>query len=669
MRSQQVEKALSISKLILRRGAWFMKKRGIVTGLLALMMLGILVLVGCGSSSDSKSGSGVDLTPASMDYPNASLLVTADSVQANLSNDKLVIIDARAAASYTTSHIPGAINLIHNNFWTWGSGLKSVAELQTLLGNAGLTRNKTYVIYDNTSASWGAAGRIFWMLEYLGCGDVHILNGGWDKWVADGRATETKTNTLAAATFTAAVKDSARSTKESVKSQLSKSNFAVIDTRTDEEYIGWQLYGETRGGHIPGAINIPYAWFYNTDKTVLSYTDLKSLFESRGITKDKTVTSHCTVGIRSGFVYFALRLMGYPKASNYDASIVEWAAADATNYPMEKAENYSRIVHPSWVSSLVNGGTPATFPSGNSYVIFECSWGATSSAYNTGHIPGAIHFDTNNVEARNYLDPDNPTISDANEIVWDLVKDSLLQARLRNMGINDNTTVIVYGSKMSSAVTRVYWALRYAGVDVRILNGGYQAWVANGGTAETTANNPVAGTMTLNPQTQLKALTPEVYTYATYFRNHGTLPAGTVVVDVRKQDEYSGAIVGYNDPNITRKGRIPGAVWGDSPSNAGVYADTDGTMRSYTEIRDLWNAAGITSDKTLIFYCGTGWRSTLSFLYADLMGYSKIKNYDSWYVWGTYYQVTNTTTGAGTIHRDAPYNDPNMPIDTGWPGP
>jgi len=643
-------------------------KRGRVNFILTLMMLVILVLVGCGSSSESKSGSSSGsaggLTPASTDYPNASLLVTADSVQANLTNSNLIIIDARTAG-YGTSHIPGAINLLHGNFWTWGNGLKSVAELQTLLGGAGLTRDKTYVIYDNTSNSWGAAGRIFWMLEYLGCEDVHILNGGWDKWVADSRLIEsgTKVNTLPPATFTAVVKDSARSTKESIKSQMANSNFAVIDTRTDEEYIGWQLYGEARGGHIPGAINIPYAWFYNTDKTVLSYSNLKNMFESRGITQDKTVTSHCTVGIRSGFVYFTLRLMGYPRASNYDASIVEWAAADSATYPMEKAQNYSRIVHPSWVSTLISGGTPATFTSGNGYKIFECSWGATSYAYNTGHIPGSIHFDTNNVEARNYLDPTNPVVSDANEIVWDLVADTLLQARLRNMGINDNTTVIVYGEE-PIAVTRVYWALRYAGVDVRFLNGGYSAWLANGGTTETTVHSPATGTMTINPKTQIKALTPEVYTYATYFRNNGALPAGTVLVDVRTQDEYRGAIVGYNDANITRKGRIPGAVWGNSPSNAGVYSDNDGTLRSYTEVRDPWTAAGITSDKTIIFYCGTGWRSTLAFLYADLMGYPNIKNYDSWYVWSTYYDLANST-----IHRDGPFNDPNMPIDTGWPGP
>jgi 3-mercaptopyruvate sulfurtransferase SseA len=620
----------------------------------------VSLLPGCGSSSSSKSStSSGSLEPASAEYPNAGLLVSADSLQKNLRSKNLVIIDARSSG-YATAHIPGAINLKFGDYFTAGTGLKSIADLQGMLGNSGLSRDMTMVIYDDTTASWGAAGRIFWMLEYLGCNDVHILDGGWDKWTADGRSTDAAVETRHPVTFTASANNSIRVNKSYILNRLQTENFAVVDSRTDEEYMGWQIYGEARGGHIPGAVNIPYAWFFNTDKTLLKYSDLKTMLESRGITSDKEVTAYCTAGIRSGFVYFALRLMGYSHISNYDASMYDWSAD--TSYPIEMAPNYSRVVYAGWVKDLADGKNPPTY-SGNGYIIFECSWGPTSKAYNDGHIPGAIHFDTNNVEARDWTDPDNPAVTDANEIVWDLVKDTLLQTRLRNMGINDNTTVIVYG-KSSTAATRVYWALRYAGKDVRFLNGGYEQWIASGGTKDTQAHYPAAvGNITLNPQNQIKALTPEILSYANYFRTNRSLQPGKVVVDVRTMDEYIGAVVGYNDPNITRKGRIPGAVWGYEASNK-VYIDTDGTMRSYTEIRDLWNAQGITPDKTLIFYCGTGWRSTLSFLYADLMGYPNIKNYDSWYVWSTFYELST-----GTIHYDASFNDPNMPIDTGWPGP
>ncbi len=261
----------------------------------------------------------------------------------------------------------------------------------------------TVVVYDNTTAAWGAAGRIFWMLEYLGCTDVHILNGGWDKWVADGRPTETKTNALTQATFKAAVNNSVRATKESILAKMQNSNFVLIDARTDEEYNGWQLYGEARGGHIPGAVQIPYARFFNADKTVLAYADLKTLLEARGVTADKDVASNCTVGIRSGFVYFALRLMGYPIAANYDASIIEWAAADETAYPMDKMAHFEALVSPQWVNDLIEGNNPATYP-GNGYVIVFTSWwprwetneisttGAGTPFSSVGHIPGAIFW-------------------------------------------------------------------------------------------------------------------------------------------------------------------------------------------------------------------------------------------------------------------------------------
>ena len=249
------------------------------------------------------------LAASQPDFPNAKLLVSAASVQETAGTKNFVIIDARTAG-YDVSHIPGAINIKFGDYFTAGSGLLPVTELNSKLSAAGLKRNMTFVIYDNTTDSFGAAGRIFWMLEYLGCNKVYILDGGWDKWIADERPTETAINTLPAAKFKAAIKKSKRMTKEIIQKKLGTKNFAVVDSRTDEEYNGWQLYGEARGGHITGAIQIPYAWFFNSDKTVLNYTDLKTMFESRGITRKMQVTAYCTVGIRSGFVYFLYRSDG-----------------------------------------------------------------------------------------------------------------------------------------------------------------------------------------------------------------------------------------------------------------------------------------------------------------------------------------------------------------------
>lgn len=203
---------------------------------LVLAMISFTSLTGCSDSSETRVAE-LNLEPASTDYPNADLLVSAESLEKSIGASELVIIDARSAAAYAAGHIKGAINLVHNNFWIRGSGLKPKADLETALGQAGITRDKTYVIYDDTTTSWGAAGRIFWMLEYLGCYDLHILNGGWNLWVGENRTTETTANTLAATTFVASVDNALKATNESIINNIPGGRQVVIDARTDEEYL------------------------------------------------------------------------------------------------------------------------------------------------------------------------------------------------------------------------------------------------------------------------------------------------------------------------------------------------------------------------------------------------------------------------------------------------
>jgi thiosulfate/3-mercaptopyruvate sulfurtransferase len=602
------------------------------------------LLYGCGSSSDSKGSSKVmTLEPSSSDFPNANLLVSSDSVQKSIGAKGLVVIDARSSG-YESAHIPKAINLKFGGFFTPGTGLLPVANLEAKLGEAGLTRDMTFVIYDNTAASFGAAGRIFWMLEYLGCDDVHILDGGWDKWVADGRSTEITVNTLPANTFNAQVKSGIRSTKDHIKNRVNDSDFAIIDARTDEEYIGWQLYSETRGGHITGAVQMPYAWYFNTNKTVLSYSALKTMFESHGVTKDKEVTAYCTVGIRSGFVYFLLRLMGYPNASNYDGSIAEWSAD--TSLPMEKASRFSTLVHPSWVKALIDyhkaGSTssaPPEYPYDRShkYLIFETQWGSfddmakgwADNSYLIGHIPGAIHS--------------NSDIYENGEPRWFLNPDDDLHTMMGSMGITADTTVVVYSNSPSFAA-RLWWILKYAGVsDVRILNGGYEQWISSGYAGETAINYPV-------PATFAASVHPEYLATTDYVFAHYTNTNSTIIADNRSWDEHIGATSGYG--YLVAKGRIPNAVW---IKDADEYDDADYSLRSYPEIRTMWSAVGIRStvnatlfDKEVIFHCGGGYRSSLAFFFAYMMGYDNIRNYsDGWEGWSTTYTQNPSCNDAG----------------------
>ncbi len=629
-----------------------------------LIVLAGLCLNGCGESVDlaeqgSISGlseetpSGSVLAFGTGDYPNSELLVSGEEIEDNLSKVRkaslqasqaetaesydFVIIDARGEPlpdpqdpdydqhPYVQGHIPGAISLAWQQFGA--PNLNPVSELEDVLTNTGITRDMTIVIYDDTTASWGAAGRVFWTLEYLGCEDVHLLQGGWDKWVADGRLTETRANTLPdAPAFVAQVNNDIMATKEHVSDRLEDDDFVIIDSRTDEEYNGWTLYGEARGGHVSGAVQIPYEWFFYEDKTILSSDDLQDLFESRGITLDKEVSSYCTAGIRSGFVYFALRLMGYPNCSNYDGSMYDWAVASVADpdvYPMEQMANYQKLVHPGWVKNQLIDGNNA----GKPYVIVETSWGPAGDYYNDGHIPKAVHVNTDEIEydcfnPRNDwpVDPGDPPCWDRSTTEeedaakglgpddalpknwWNLYPDQYLLPAIAYMGIDKDTTVVVY-SKSFSAAARIVWTLMYAGVeDVRLLNGGKDTWVAAGYTLETTANDrtPVSEFDPEDPGAT-SALHPEYLVDTAYVLQATADPNNVdppaVIAEIRRWEEFIGASRPYS--YIPADGRIAGAVWGH---NTDAFVDADGTLRTYTEVEKLWSENGITSDMSASFY-------------------------------------------------------------------
>jgi 3-mercaptopyruvate sulfurtransferase SseA len=641
------------------------------------LLVAIVMLTGCGSSSSDKSTGATEPevetpTPGPVQtgdislFPNTGLLASAESLLANeikkTSTNKRIIVDTRSAAAYEAGHIPGAINLEWKAFAVWdGSAtdgtLLPVAQLAGALGAAGITQNAGIVFYDDTTASWGSAGRFFWMLEYLGNTHVQVLNGGWDKWVADKLPTETAVHQLTAVQFIPQVDTAVSVDKAYIAARLGATDFVLVDTRTDEEFCGWQLYKEARGGHIPGAVHLPYEGYYYQDNSILSYADLKALFDAHGISADKELVGYCTAGVRSGFLYFLGRLMGVSRVANYDGSAWDWAAAPAATYPMEKMKKYSEMVYPAWVKALIDYHAPGSSSSpppqygydrNHRYLIFETQWGSfedmskgwADDSYLKGHIPGAFHSNSDTYE-NGY-----PR--------WFLLPESELKAAVGSMGITADTTVVVYSNSPIFAA-RLWWILKYAGVqDVRFLNGGFAAWEAAGYPTETTVNEPSAMTFNGSLRTEMIASTAHVEDV----HNNGN----TIMADVRTYPEYTGDVSGYG--YVVQKGRIPGAVYAFNADTPDLdYLDADGSLKNFADVRRMWEGIGIASldsetfKKDVIFYCGSGYRSSLSFLYAYLMGYQNIRNYsDGWEGWGTHYIEDPSYTA-----------DPDLPGSTdGW---
>ncbi|MBU0991121.1 MAG: hypothetical protein KJ737_01400 [Proteobacteria bacterium] len=636
-----------------------MKKKYRFIARLILPGLVMAMLWGCGSSTDKKKTNSDEGTPNSILsgdlslFPNADLLASTDDlldyIDAETKSEERIIIDTRSADAYAAGHIPGAIHMEWGAFAVWNDPpekaiLKPVADLEEQLGELGLTRTSKMILYDDTLTSWGSAGRIFWMLEYLGCVNVQILNGGWDKWKADSLATEKTTTTLAPSAFSADLTlfPDINVDKDYILSRLDDTDFALVDTRTDEEYMGWTRYEEARGGHISGAVQLPYKDYYNTDNSILGYADLKALLESHGITADKEIVAYCTAGVRSGFFYFLTRLMGYKHVANYDGSIWDWAAADASTYPMDKLENYQALVYPEWVDALIKGENPPTYP-GKGYAILFTSWAARYSEnrsdykgtpYEAGHIPGAIFLDTYSLEngpnseyGDGYQAPEEGNAKPVSE----------LQDLFGSLGITTDMTVVVYADDDISMMTagRMAWSLLLAGVDdVRMLNGNYQAWVSYGGDIETRPNtlNAVSfGDSSGNPQ------------YLATSNDLNDVIDGTrtdsVIVDDRDWSEFIGDSNSYY-PYFHALGRIATARW------IGDWVDivrTDAqTLKPFSEVEKTWIDSGFTSEKTMYFYCGTGWRSGLYTFYAYLMGWPAA-NYDGgWFEWSHYNNPSET---------------------------
>ena len=271
-------------------------------------------------------------------------------------------------------------------------------------------------------------------------------------------------------------------------------------------------------------------------------------------------------------------------------------------------------------------------------VILEASWsqGKAAADYGAGHIPGAIHLDTDMLE-NGYPQ-------------WRLLSASALQAVIGRLGIGPRTTVVVYGAK-TIAAARVWWVLHYAGVhDVWMLNGGYAAWLRAGYPGETRSNLPVARRFSAKVRDGALAATG-------YVREHGPK---ALLADVRSRDEFQGRVSGYD--YLDRKGRIPGAVhFENADDSAAMYQNADGTLKPVDEIRRFWAKRGLVSDgkREVIFYCGSGWRSSLAYLYAVAMGFKRIRNYsDGWSGWSTIYTLVTDYQGTKAIWQQTSSGNP-----------
>ncbi len=283
------------------------------------------------------------------DYKHPEVLVSTDWVEQNLDNPKVRIAEVDVdTKAYEEGHVPGAIG------WAWNTQLCDTvrrdiipkADFEKLMGSSGIANDTTVILYGDNN-NWFAAWA-FWQMKIYGHRDVRLMNGGRKKWLAEGRELTKDAPKIAPVTYKAQDPDfSIRAYLPQVQQSIAGDGVDLVDVRSPQEFTGEILappgLPETcqRGGHIPGARNIPWSQACNEDGTFKSADELKALYERAGITGQRPTIAYCRIGERSSHTWFVLTyLLGYPNVTNYDGSWTEWG--NLVGAPVEKGASTAR---------------------------------------------------------------------------------------------------------------------------------------------------------------------------------------------------------------------------------------------------------------------------------------------------------------------------------------
>jgi len=399
---------------------------------------------------------------------------------------------------------------------------------------------------------------------------------------------------------------------------LKENRGLVIDVRPVDAYNGWKLQNEQRGGHITGARSLPAKW--------ADYIDWIEIVRSKGILPGHELVLYGYSREETENVARMFIRAGYANIGVYEHFNDEWSADP--NLPMDYLPGFRNLVPPAWVNAIISGQSPAEHD-GQNVVICQAHY-RNREAYLGGHIPGAIDLDTLALES-----PET----------WNRRSPEELEQALLQHGITAETTVVLYGKYMHPdnddlfpggaaghiGAIRCAFIMMYAGVkDVRVLNGGFQSWKDAG--YEISAEYVPKSTAK-----DFGVAIPAKPGLAVDLSEAKDMLASdrAELICVRSLPEYIGEVSGYN--YIDKKGRIPGSVFGNCGTDAyhmENYRNLDHTTREYQEIVNIWKDAGITPDKHLAFYCGTGWRGSEAFYNAWLLGWPKVSVFDGgWFEW------------------------------------
>jgi len=277
-----------------------------------------------------------DTDPKFADYAFPEALVSTAWLEENLGTEGLVVVESdEDVLLYEIGHIPGAVKI------DWHTDLNDPVvrdyiqgpAFAQLLGSKGISRDTTVVIYGDKSNWWAAYA--LWVFKLFGHPDVRLLDGGRDKWIAEGRELTTVQETPAAVDYPVIERNDAP-IRAYIADTLAHIGKPLIDVRSPEEYTGERTHmpaypeeGALRGGHIPGAASVPWSRAANEDGSFKTRAELEAIYlDGAGLKPGDDVIAYCRIGERSSHTWFVLNyLLGFTGVRNYDGSWTEWGSA------------------------------------------------------------------------------------------------------------------------------------------------------------------------------------------------------------------------------------------------------------------------------------------------------------------------------------------------------
>ena len=289
------------------------------------------------------------------------------------------------------------------------------------------------------------------------------------------------------------------------------------------------------------------------------------------------------------------------------------ASASASTAKVEEVAKTKVFVSPEWIKSVMDGNQEES----KDYVILEAAWGETSDdkAYTEGHIPGAVHMNTDYIES---------------DELWNIRSAEEITELMKKYGITKDTTVITYGNTPEIAADdRVALTMLWAGVEnVKVLDGGIDAWKKAGYELETKVNEPKATDKEFGVKIPAH---PEYILSIDQVKDKLKNDKNFKLVSIRSRDEFEGKTSGYS--YIDRAGEPLGAIWGHDTDD-GSYNNPDGTVVGIDKVNEYLKESGASTDNEIAYYCGTGWRASIPFLIEYENGKKNVSLYDGgWFQW------------------------------------